>query len=108
MNPTTKLSLIEKNHDEILDCFGANKEALLQALDDFFSCFLANPFKINYSEDDRQNYFELYLALKKQVALMEYTPTISQKLQQIKVNDVKEKYSKLDINFKVKGENNNQ
>lgn len=67
-----KLSLIEKNHDEILDCFDAKKEDVLEALDSFFGCWLSNPFQIDYSKDERQSYFELYLALKKQVGLMEY------------------------------------
>lgn len=106
MDQTTKLSMLESNHDEILDCFSANKEDLLHAFDNFFSCWLANPFQIDYSTEDRQNYFELYLALKKQVALMEYMPAVTERLKQTRIEDVKSKYSKLVTNFK-RQENNN-
>lgn len=106
MNQDTKLSLIQKCHDEILDPFDGNKQELLKTFDDFFSCWLADPFNVDYSKEDRQKYFQLYVALKKQVTIMEYQPQITERLKEIKLNDVKEKYSKLDINFHL-NENNN-
>ena len=97
MKQETKLSRLQENHDSILDSFGCDKERVNQALDDLFGAWLSNPFEIDYSKDERQNYFEFYVALKKQIELMEYNPTITEKLREIKSEQVKEKYSSLKI-----------